>query len=74
MFKLLLGGSDRYHGLHRRVVAKTCQCITVGEVSGPVLNQDHSCLSGTRTSTDSHGICRQLHYPSVRCSSSNCLA
>ena len=35
--KLLQSGSDRYHGLHKRVKAKSCQCRTVGEVSGPVL-------------------------------------
>ena len=40
-------------------MAKSCQCRTVGEVSGPVLNHEHSNLS------DSHGICQQLHYPSV---------
>ena len=45
-----------YHGLHRRVVAKSCQCRTVGEVSGHVLNHKHSCLSGTRTGSDSHDI------------------
>ena len=63
--KLLQGGSDRHHGLHKRVVAKSLQCRTVGEVSGLVLNHGHSCLSGTRTGPDSHGIDRQLHYPSV---------
>ena len=63
--KLLQGGSDRYHGLHRRVVAKSCQCRMLGEVSGPVLNNEHSCFSGTRTGPDSHGIFRQLHYPIV---------
>ena len=63
--KLLQGGSDRYHGLHKRFVATSCQCRTVGEVSGPVFNHEHSCLSGTRTGPDSHGIDRQLHYPSV---------
>ena len=30
--KLLQCGSDRYHGLHRRVVAKSCQCRTICEV------------------------------------------
>ena len=63
--KLLQGGSDRNHGLHRRVEAKSCQCKTVGEVSGPVLNHEHSCLSGTRTGPDSCGIDWQLHYLSV---------
>ena len=63
--KLIQGGSDRYHGLDKRVVTKSCQCRTVGEVSGPVLNHEHSCPSGTRTGTDSHGIDWQLHYPSV---------
>ena len=64
-FKLLQSGSDRYHGLHRRLMAKSCQCRTVGEVSGPVLNHEHSYISGTRTGPDSHGIFRLLHYPSV---------
>ena len=40
--KLLLGGSDRYHGLHIGVVAKSCQCRPVSEVSDPVLNHEHS--------------------------------
>ena len=53
------------HGQHRRVMAKSCQCKTVGEVSGSLLNHEHSYLSGTRTGPDSHGICRQLYYPSV---------
>ena len=56
--KLLQGGSDRYHGFHRRVVAKSCQCRMLGEVSGPVLNQEQSCFSGTRTGHDSHGMIR----------------
>ena len=47
--KLPQGGSGRYHGLHRRVVAKSCQCIMLGEVIGPVLNHEHSCFSGTWT-------------------------
>ena len=68
MFKhitLLQGSSGRYHGLHIRVVAKSCQCRMLGEVSGPVLNHERSCFSGTRTGSDSHGIiCRQLYYPS----------
>ena len=38
---------------------------TLGEVSGPVLNHEHNCFSGMRTGLDSHGICRQLRYPSV---------
>ena len=46
-------------------MAKYCQCRTVGEVSGPVLNHEHSYISGTRTGPDSHGIFRLLHYPSV---------
>ena len=35
--KLLQSGSDRYHGLHKRVKTESCQCRTVGEVTGPVL-------------------------------------
>ena len=44
--KFLQCGSDRYHGLHRRVVAKSCQCRPVSEVSGPVLNHELSRLEG----------------------------
>ena len=62
--KLLQGGSDRYHGLHI-IVAKSCQCRTVSEVSGPVLYHEYSCLSGTRTGPDFCGIYPHLHYPSV---------
>ena len=65
MIKLLQGGSNRYHGLHRRVVAKFSQCRTVGEVSGPLLNHEHSRLSGTRVGLVYHGIgiCPQLYNP-----------
>ena len=59
--------SDRYHGLHRRVMAKSCQCRTVGEVSGPVLNHEHSYISGTSTGPDSHVSISLM-------SSYNCLA
>ena len=47
-------------------MAKSCQCIMVGEVGGPVLNE-HSCLSEKRAGPDFHGIFPQLHYPSVDC-------
>ena len=48
-------------------MAKSCQRRTEGqdEISGPVLNHEHSYLSGTRTGPDSHGIFRLLQYPSV---------
>ena len=65
LIKLIQVGFDRYHGLHIRVVAKLCQCRTVSEVVGPVLNHEHSCLSGTRTGPDFYGISPQLHYTSV---------
>ena len=63
--KLLQGGSDRYHGLHIGVVAKSCQSRTVSEVSCTVFNHEHNYLSGTRTCPEFYGICSQLHYPSV---------
>ena len=68
--KFLQGGSDRYHGILVSIEGLwpnlvSVHCTTVGEVSGPVFNHEHSCLSGTRTGPDSHGICRHLHYPSV---------
>ena len=67
--KLLQGGSDTLTdtmvSLHIRVVAKSCQCRTVREVSNPVLNHEHSCLSGTRIYPEFYSIFPQLHYPSV---------
>ena len=46
-----------------QVLAKSCQYRIVGEVRGPVLNQEHSHLtSGPRTGPDSYGKSPQLYY------------